>query len=132
MFETAFAQAPEAGLSTQTGNTAAIGGYEVYDLIHTGIAWALIIAAFLSVIFIFVGGISFILSGGQEDKVKNAVSTIRYAIIGLVTTILAVTVVALVGRVFGVDLVFIKFQEILNTANEIIANFNSESSPNTL
>ena len=38
------------------------------DLINKGIAYAIIVAGFLSVVFIFIGGISFILSGGQEDE----------------------------------------------------------------
>lgn len=121
--QTALAQG--AGMATNTGTLQEVSGFEVFDLVHTGIAWALIIAAFLSVIFIFVGGISFILSGGQEDKVRQAVSTIRYSIIGLIITILAVTVVAFIGRMFGVDLIFIKFDEIINQATDIIANLNN-------
>jgi len=115
------------GLSTSIGSTSVIGGYDVFSLVHTGIAWAFIIAAFLSIVFVFVGGISFILSGGSEDKVKQAVATIRYAIIGLVVTILAITIVNLVGRIFGVDLVFIKFDEILSQASQIIHNLGSGS-----
>ncbi|MBI2453565.1 hypothetical protein HYV58_00095 [Candidatus Peregrinibacteria bacterium] len=41
------------------------------DLINKGIAYAIIVAGFLSVVFIFIGSISFILSGGQEDKIKR-------------------------------------------------------------
>ena len=64
--------------------------YNIVELINKGLAYAIIIAGFLSVVFIFIGGISFILSGGQEDKIKQAVSTIRYSIIGLIVTILSV------------------------------------------
>lgn len=127
--ETALAQT--SGLSTNTGSVERIGGFEVFDLVHTGIAWALIIAAFLSVIFIFIGGISFILSGGQEDKVKQAVSTIRYAIVGLIITILAITVVAFVGRMFGIDLVFIKFEAIIQQISDIVANLSQTSGTST-
>ena len=71
--------------------------YEILDIINRGLAYTIIVAAFLSVVFILVGGISFILSGGQEDKIKSAVGTIRYAIVGLIVTILASVIVGTVG-----------------------------------
>lgn len=117
--------AAATGYTGSISTVEAIGGFNVFDLVHTGIAWVLIAAAFLSVVFILYGGLSFILSGGQEEKVRQAVSTIRYAIIGLVVTIMAITVVAFVGRVFGVDLVFIQFQKILDTVSEIISKFSA-------
>jgi hypothetical protein len=42
------------------------------------VALAIISAAALSVIYVFVGGINFILSSGDETKIKKAVQTIRY------------------------------------------------------
>lgn len=89
--------------------------YDVLEIINRGIAYAIIIAGFLSVVFIFIGGISFILSGGQEDKIKQAVSTIRYAIIGLIITVLAVVIVATVGRAMGLDVIrYIDFGQVLD------------------
>lgn len=78
--------------------------FNVVDLINLGVAIAIILAGGLSVFYIFVGGISFILSGGQEDKIRQAIHTIRYAIIGLIVTILSVTIIKIVGLVFGFDL----------------------------
>ena len=57
------------------------------------VAVAFIVAGVLAVVFIFFGGISFILSGGNEDKIKQAISTIRYSIIGLVFSVGAIFVV---------------------------------------
>lgn len=78
--------------------------FNIVDLINLAVAIAIILAGTLSVFYIFVGGISFILSGGQEEKIKQAVHTIRYAIIGLIVTILSVTIIKIVGYVFGFDL----------------------------
>lgn len=78
--------------------------FDIVDLVNMVVAIAIILAGVLSVFYIFVGGISFILSGGQEDKIKQAVHTIRYAIIGLIVTILSVTIIKIVGYVFGFDL----------------------------
>ena len=78
--------------------------FNIVDLLNLGVAIAIILAGGLSVFYIFVGGISFILSGGQEDKIRQAVHTIRYAIIGLIVTILSVTMIKIVGFIFGFDL----------------------------
>ncbi len=78
--------------------------FNVVDLLNLGVAIAIILAGGLSVFYIFVGGISFILSGGQEDKIRQAIHTIRYAIIGLIVTILSVTIIKIVGFIFGFDL----------------------------
>lgn len=93
---------------------------EIMEILNRGLAYAIIIAGLLSVIYIFVGGISFILSGGQEDKIKSAVSTIRYAIIGLIVTILATVIVGTVGRAMGLDIIkYINFGDIIDTIKGI-------------
>ena len=103
--------------------------YDVGQIITKGLAYAIIIAGLLSVIFIFIGGISFILSGGQEDKIKQAVSTIRYAIIGLIITIFAVIIVGAVGRFLGVDILqYINFNEIIQSISSIAGSVNNTSS----
>jgi len=75
------------------------------DLANLFVALTIIVAGALSVIYIFIGGISFILSAGQEEKIKSAVHTIRYAVIGLIVTIFAIVAVQIVGRLFGFDLI---------------------------
>jgi len=100
--------------------------YEIMEIINRGLAYTIIIAGFLSVAFIFWGGISFILSGGQEDKIKEAVGTIRYAIIGLVVTILAVVIVGTVGKALGLDIIqYIKFSDIIDTVTSITSQGGS-------
>lgn len=100
--------------------------YQVLEIVNRGFAYAIIIAGFLSVVFIFVGGISFILSGGAEEKIKNAVSTIRYAIIGLIVTILAVVVVGTVGKAMGLDIIkYINFGEIIDTIKGVTSGQES-------
>jgi len=94
--------------------------YEILDIINRGLAYTIIVAAFLSVVFILVGGISFILSGGQEDKIKSAVGTIRYAIVGLIVTILASVIVGTVGKAMGLNILqYINFGDIINLIKDI-------------
>lgn len=102
--------------------------YDIIEIINKGLAYAIIAAGFLSVIFIFIGGISFIFSGGQEDKIKQAVSTIRYAIIGLIVTIFSVVIVATVGRIIGLDIIkYINFNEIIENISNIPNSGGSDS-----
>lgn len=100
--------------------------YDALEVINRAIAYAIIIAGFLSVVFIFFGGISFILSGGQEDKIKQAVSTIRYAIIGLIVTMFSVAIVAFVGRAMGFDVIqYISLGEIFDLIGSITSEEGS-------
>ncbi len=98
------------------------------ELVNKGIAYAIIVAGFLSVVFIFIGGISFILSGGQEEKIKQAVSTIRYAIIGLIVTILAVIIVNAVGKIIGINTTeYINFSQIVQIIQDISKSVKPDS-----
>jgi len=103
--------------------TAVIGtepgqSYDLVDLANKAIAFAILLAGALSLIFMLWGGISFILSGGKEEKVKSAMNTIRYAIIGLVITILSLSIVNIIGRFFNISLVnYLSFSKIIENAN---------------
>ncbi len=103
-------------------------GYNIVELINVTIAFAIIVAAALSIFYIFYGGISFILSGGQEDKIKQAVQTIRYAIIGLVITIFAVTIIAIIGSIFNFDLTaYIRWDKMSEIIQAIISRITNDS-----
>jgi hypothetical protein len=107
------------------------------ELVNRGIAYAILGAGLLSVVFIFIGGISFILSGGDEEKIKQAVSTIRYAIIGLVITIMAVIIVNAVSQIVGLNAIkYIRFEEIVqliqNISEDLRSSGNSGGGSRTL
>ena len=74
----------------------------VLEIFATFIALALIAAAFLCLIFIIIGGITFILSAGNEDKIKKAVHTIRYAIIGLFVAFIAFFAVSWIAKLLDI------------------------------
>jgi len=74
----------------------------IMDIIATFIALAIIASFVLSLVFIIVGGISFILSAGNEEKIKGAIHTIRFAIIGFVVTFLATFVVSWIARLLDI------------------------------
>ncbi|QQR84061.1 hypothetical protein IPJ72_02610 [Candidatus Peregrinibacteria bacterium] len=102
--------------------------FNVVDILNLGVALAIIVAGTLSVFYIFFGGISFILSGGQEDKIKQAVHTIRYAIIGLIVTIFSVTIIKILGIIFGFDLLsLITWDRVSDLMNTIIEKISAGS-----
>ncbi len=65
----------------------------VIEIVATFVAIALIAATILCLAYIIVGGITFILSAGNEEKIKKAVHTIRFAIIGLFVSFIAFFIV---------------------------------------
>ena len=108
-------------------NVNTLGDLTLMDLVQMLVVYAFIVAAALSAIFIFVGGISFILSGGNDEKIKQAINTIRYSIIGLIVTILSFTFVAIVGRMFGLNFMdFLSYEKIKNDINRIVQPFSAQ------
>jgi len=99
------------------------------EAFNIGLAFAIIAAGALSIFYIFVGGISFILSGGEDAKVKKAVQTIRYAVVGLVITVFAVTFVSIIGGIFNVPLTkYIQWNNMSQIISDIIDRAVSTSS----
>lgn len=104
-----------------------LGNLTLMDLVQMLVVYAFIIAAALAAIFIFIGGVSFILSGGNDEKIKQAINTIRYSIIGLIVTILSFTFVAIVGRMFGLNFMdFLSYEKIRNDINRIVQPFSAQ------
>lgn len=111
--------------STPTASTG--GGASAYlegglvSIVEMFVVYAFIIAGFLAFFFIFYGGLSFILSGGNDEKIKQAVNTIRYSIIGLVIIILSFTFVSIIGRIFDLQLVpYLSVDKIWGAINNLL------------
>jgi len=127
-----------AGLQTGGGNafndtftTSNLDSLNLQQLVEMFVTYAFIIAGALSALFIFIGGISFILSGGNDEKIKQAVNTIRYSIIGLIVTILSFTFVTIVGRIFGLDFMsYLSYGKIRDSITTVLtpASQNDNSS----
>lgn len=110
------------------GAAQALSNYSVFDLVQIFVVYAFIIAAGLAALFIFIGGINFILSGGDEEKIKKAVNTIRYSIVGLIVTILSFTFVTIVGRIFGLDFMsYLSYDKIRTSISQLIDSSKSSA-----
>ncbi|NJL96493.1 hypothetical protein HC766_05200 [Candidatus Gracilibacteria bacterium] len=59
------------------------------------------ISAAIAVLFIVIGGFKAITSAGDSTKYANGLSTVKYALFGLILAIVAYTIVALIGGFVG-------------------------------
>jgi predicted small integral membrane protein len=104
-----------------TNPASSLSHYSIMDLVQIFIVYAFIVAAGLAALFIFIGGVNFILSGGDEEKIKKAVNTIRYSIVGLIVTILSFTFVHIVGKIFGLDFMsYLSYNKIRTSITQLI------------
>lgn len=60
----------------------------------------LMVAAVVCVVFIILGGLSYVLSAGDASKIGKAKDTILYALVGLVITGLAFLIVQFIVGIF--------------------------------
>lgn len=74
-----------------------------WDLILLIISIFVLISFILSIIFILYWGLLLILSWGKEDKIKPAINTIRYAILGIVITIASIFLFPIMWRLLWLD-----------------------------
>ena len=79
--------------STSSGCTEDPNSPTVNSTIKTVVTLLSFVVGILSVIMIMVGGLKYITSGGDSAKVTSAKSTILYAVIGIVITVLAQVIV---------------------------------------
>lgn len=98
----------------------------ILDIVATFVALALIVASVLCLVFIIIGGISFILSAGNEEKIRKAVHTIRYAIIGLIVTFVAFFAVAWMSKLLNIPFE-LNFTTIVNIMQELFQSLGSTS-----
>jgi hypothetical protein len=96
-----------ADYSVQSGVNSAHGNGQPADLFgNSGIFTSvtnilLFIVGILSVIMLIIGGLRYILSGGNATAVTAAKNTILYAIVGLVVAILAYAIIHFVIGAIG-------------------------------
>ena len=94
----------------------------IIQIVATVIAFGLILASVLSLVYIIIGGITFILSAGNEEKIKKAVHTVRYAIIGLFVSFLAFFLVSWIAKLLEVPFE-LTFGTILDLMNALFDSF---------
>lgn len=93
---------------------------DFWEFILLAISLFVLAAWILSIVFILWWGLLLILSGGKDDKIKPAINTIRFAVIGVVVTVLTIFLFPVFGRLLGLDVErYAKPQRIFEKIEEI-------------
>lgn len=95
---------------------------DFWEFLLLAISLFVLLAWIFSVIFILWGGLLLILSWGKDDKIKPAINTIRYAVIGIIVTVLTIFLFPIFWNLLWLDVekyaqpkrIFEKIEEIWN------------------
>ena len=85
------------------------------------------VAIICAVLFIVWGGVMLILSGGKDEKVKPAINSIRYSVIGLIVIVIALFIAPKIVEFMGLENMKqylgpdVIFRSIKNIANSIFS-----------
>lgn len=100
----AFAQPRENIDLKPKGKWSDLGNLEPNALVSRLIRLALIVAAVVFFFMLVIGGIKWILSGGDKGKTEEARNQITAALVGLVIVFSAWAISQLINALFGVDI----------------------------
>lgn len=76
------------------------------QMVSAGVTLILIVAAIISFIFLIIGGIRWITSGGDKEGTAKAQGTITAALIGLVIVFAAFAIIQALSVFFGIPSLF--------------------------
>lgn len=114
MFDIAFAAGPDFITNS----------YNLDDIVKVAIALVVLVSGLLSVAFILWGGVKLILSGGKEEKVKPAVNSIRYSVIGIIVIIISLFLAPKIGDLLGLNVSkYVDPKEIFITIQNLSTKF---------
>jgi len=108
---------------------------EFWDFVLLAISVFVLFAGIFSILFILWWGLLLILSGGKDEKIKPAINTIRYAVIGIIVTVFTIFIFPVLGRLLWLDVekyaepkrVFEKIEEIWNKLFWKSSTYNTDS-----
>jgi len=69
---------------------------DLASIINKFITWVLLLVGGLAVLFVIYGGVLYITSAGNKERVEQAKQTLTYAVIGLIVIVLSKVIVNLV------------------------------------
>lgn len=85
-------------------NPPNVPNVSISPIIQTGVTLLFVFAIILSLFFLVLGGIRWIISEGDKQKLASARSQLTYAVIGLLVVLLSFFIVNVIGGVFGINL----------------------------
>jgi len=87
-----------------TGEFGNLNTLTIENVITWAVTAILVIAAILFFFMLIIGGIRWILSGGDKAGTESARNQITAAIVGLIIVFAAWAIATLVGNIFGVNI----------------------------
>lgn len=107
----AFAQKTEP-IDLKKGAFQGLENLTVSGIISTIIRTLVVVAAVLFFVWLVLGGIKWITSGGDKAKTEEARQQITAALVGLVVVFSAWAIAQLISVLFGVDLFKLQFEQV--------------------
>ncbi|MFC1700701.1 Mbov_0395 family pilin-like conjugal transfer protein [Patescibacteria group bacterium] len=91
------------GTSASGGQLENPTGWDTFEqLFESIIEWLLSIIVLLSVVIIIYGGFQYIISAGDESKIKEAKATIKWAIIGFIIVIMSYAFLTAIKEILNI------------------------------
>jgi len=97
------------------------GTRTVPDILNNIVGWVLGFTGSIAVLFLIWGGIQYVTSAGNKERVELAKKTITYAVIGIIVIVLAETIVVLVTNTVG-DIISVSQTQQQEVATAAIAS----------
>jgi len=91
-------------LAPQSASFTALTTPTVPSIISAAITWILVLSALVAFLFLILGGIKWITSGGDKESTAKAQGTITAALIGLAVVFSAWAILKLLEYFFGVTI----------------------------
>jgi len=83
------------------------GPIQLVNLISTVISFLTIIAGLAFILYFVLGAIAWITSSGDQQKLDAAKGQMTSAAIGLIIVVASYAIIGIVGRVVGLDILFL-------------------------
>lgn len=87
-----------------SGQFSDLGSITVPGIVSGAIRMLLIISALVAFVFLIIGGIKWITSGGDKEKTQGAQKTLTAALVGLVIVFAAWAIIQLIQTFFGIEI----------------------------
>jgi cbb3-type cytochrome oxidase subunit 3 len=91
-------------LNLEPSELTELGGLTIEAIVKWAITFIVVVAALIFFFMLIIGGLKWILSGGDKAQTESARNQITAALIGLVIVFSAWAIATLVGRIFGVEI----------------------------
>lgn len=97
---------------TAGGSVTKVNSFTLSDILSTVVTAALVISGVIFFFMLLIGGIQWIVSGGDKTGTEAARGRITAALIGLIIVFSAFAIIALLDSIFGFSLLELQFGSI--------------------